>query len=54
MTGNSSVVSATFDGTVTISVTALFNILHASCGLPEEYQNRTEGLLGEKQTGLWV
>lgn len=52
MARNGSLVSATFDGTVTISVIALSNILHASCGLPEEYRNRTEGLLGEKQTGL--
>ncbi|XP_027956884.1 mucin-4 [Eumetopias jubatus] len=46
MTRNGSLVSATFDGTVTISVTALANILHTSCSLPEEYRNRTEGLLG--------
>ncbi|XP_019652515.2 mucin-4 [Ailuropoda melanoleuca] len=46
MTRNGSLVSATFDGTVTISVIALSNILHASCGLPEEYRNHTEGLLG--------
>ena len=52
MTRNGSLVSASFDGTVTISVTALSNILHASCSLPEEYRNSTEGLLGEKQTRL--
>uniref|UniRef100_A0A8C7B0H8 Mucin-4 n=1 Tax=Neovison vison TaxID=452646 RepID=A0A8C7B0H8_NEOVI len=46
VTRNGSLVSAIFDGTVTISVIALSNILHASCGLPEEYRNRTEGLLG--------
>ncbi|XP_040477304.1 mucin-4 [Ursus maritimus] len=46
MARNGSLVSATFDGTVTISVIALSNILHASCGLPEEYRNCTEGLLG--------
>ncbi|KAF3827462.1 hypothetical protein GH733_002948 [Mirounga leonina] len=46
MTRNGSLVSATFDGTVTISVTALTNILHTSCSLPEEYRNCTEGLLG--------
>ncbi|XP_036705568.1 LOW QUALITY PROTEIN: mucin-4 [Balaenoptera musculus] len=46
MTRNGSVVSANFDGAVTISVIALSNILHASCSLPEEYQNRTEGLMG--------
>jgi hypothetical protein len=34
---------------VTISVTALSNILHAAFSLPEEYQNHTEGLLGKKQ-----
>lgn len=43
---NGSLVSASLDGTVTISVTALSNILHASCSLPEEYRNRTAGLLG--------
>ncbi|XP_036075525.1 mucin-4 isoform X2 [Rousettus aegyptiacus] len=43
---NGSMVSASLDGTVTISVIALSNILHASCNLPEEYRNRTEGLLG--------
>lgn len=43
---NGSMVSASLDGTVTISVIALSNILHASCSLPEEYRNRTEGLLG--------
>lgn len=43
-----SVVSAAFDGAVAVSVRALSNILHASCGLPAEYRGRTEGLLGEK------
>ncbi|XP_063478134.1 mucin-4 isoform X49 [Symphalangus syndactylus] len=43
---NGSVVSASFDGWATVSVTALSNILHASASLPPEYQNRTEGLLG--------
>lgn len=46
MTRNGSLVSASLDDTVIISVTALSNILHASCGLPEEYRNHTEGLLG--------
>ncbi|XP_008568936.1 PREDICTED: mucin-4 [Galeopterus variegatus] len=46
LTRNGSLVSASFDGTVTISVIALSNILHASSSLPEEYQNHTEGLLG--------
>ncbi|KAM8905830.1 mucin-4 [Lycaon pictus] len=41
-----SVVSAAFDGAVAVSVRALSNILHASCGLPAEYLQRTEGLLG--------
>ncbi|KAL0593577.1 Mucin-4 [Plecturocebus cupreus] len=39
-------VSASFDGSVTVSVTALSSILHASASLPQEYWNRTEGLLG--------
>ena len=51
MTRNGSMVSANFDGAVTISVIALSNILHASCSLPEEYQNRTEGLMGKEQAG---
>nr|XP_030715125.1 LOW QUALITY PROTEIN: mucin-4 [Globicephala melas] len=46
MTRNGSTVSANFDGAVTISVIAMSNILHASCSLPEEYQNHTEGLMG--------
>ncbi|KAM5276172.1 mucin-4 isoform 3-T3 [Hipposideros larvatus] len=43
---NGSLVSASLDGAVTVSVLALSNILHASCSLPEEYRNHTEGLLG--------
>ncbi|XP_013368821.1 PREDICTED: mucin-4 [Chinchilla lanigera] len=43
---NGSLVSASFDSTVTVSVTALSNILHASASLPEEYWDHTEGLLG--------
>ncbi|XP_045439845.1 mucin-4 isoform X2 [Pipistrellus kuhlii] len=46
MTRNGSLVSASLDDTVVVSVTALSNILHASCSLPEEYRDRTEGLLG--------
>ncbi|XP_048650579.1 mucin-4 isoform X3 [Marmota marmota marmota] len=46
LTRNGSQVSASFDGTVAISVIALSNILHASSSLPEEYRNHTEGLLG--------
>ncbi|XP_028617654.1 mucin-4-like, partial [Grammomys surdaster] len=46
LTQNGSQVSANFDGTVTISVIALSNILHASSSLSEEYRNHTEGLLG--------
>lgn len=46
MTQNGSQVSASFDGTVTISVIALSNILHASSSLPEGYRHHTKGLLG--------
>ncbi|KAM5332822.1 mucin-4 isoform 4-T4 [Glossophaga mutica] len=46
MNRNGSLVSASLDGTVIVSVIALSNILHASCSFPEEYRNRTEGLLG--------
>ena len=46
LTQNGSQVSANFDGTVTISVIARSNILHASSSLSEEYRNHTEGLLG--------
>lgn len=49
LTRNGSQVSASFDGTVAISVIALSNILHASSSLPEEYRNHTVGLLGKKQ-----
>lgn len=51
MTRNGSLVSASLDGTVIVSVIALSNILHASCSLPENYRNHTEGLLGKKQAG---
>lgn len=47
LTQSGSQVSASFDGTVTISVIALSNILHASSSLPEEYRNHTQGLLGK-------
>lgn len=46
LTHNGSQVSANFDGTVTISVIARSNILHASTSLSEEYRNHTKGLLG--------
>ncbi|XP_040858501.1 mucin-4-like [Ochotona curzoniae] len=46
LTRNGTQVSASFDGTVAITVMALSQILHASSSLPEEYQGRTEGLLG--------
>lgn len=51
MIRNGSTVSASFDGAVTISVIALAQILHASCGLPKEYQNHTEGLMGKERAG---
>lgn len=51
MTRDGSLVSASLDGTVIVSVTALSNILHASCSLPENYRNHTEGLLGKEQAG---
>lgn len=50
MTQNGSQVSASFDGTVTISVIALSNILHASSSLPEGYRHHTKGLLGKKRS----
>ncbi|XP_068921147.1 mucin-4 [Petaurus breviceps papuanus] len=43
---NGSLISASFDGTVVVSVLAVANILQAVTSLPEEYQNHTEGLLG--------
>ncbi|KAM7133176.1 mucin-4 [Molossus nigricans] len=46
VTRSGSLVSASLDGTVVVSVVALSNILHASCSLPENYRNHTEGLLG--------
>ncbi|XP_032120059.1 mucin-4-like isoform X2 [Sapajus apella] len=39
-------VSASFDGSAAVSVTALSSALHASASLPREYRDRTEGLLG--------
>ncbi|XP_028922750.2 mucin-4 isoform X2 [Ornithorhynchus anatinus] len=39
-------VSATFDGAVAVTVSANFNILYAFTSLPEEYFNKTQGLLG--------
>lgn len=54
MTCNGSLVSASLDDTVVVSVTALSNILHASCSLPEEYRDRTEGLLGKTPAGPWL
>ncbi|KAK2090009.1 hypothetical protein P7K49_031265 [Saguinus oedipus] len=49
-------VSASFDGSATVSVTALSSILHASASLPQEYWNLTEGLLGEggSDLPLWL
>lgn len=48
LTRNGTQVSASFDGTVAITVMALSQILHASSSLPEEYQGRTDGLLGKQ------
>ncbi|XP_038608223.1 mucin-4 [Tachyglossus aculeatus] len=39
-------ISATFDGAVSVTVSASFNILYAFANLPEEYFNKTQGLLG--------
>ncbi|XP_060028196.1 mucin-4 isoform X2 [Erinaceus europaeus] len=46
VTQRGSQVSASFDGAAVVSVEARSDLLHASCGLPEEYRGSTEGLLG--------
>ncbi|XP_065604145.1 LOW QUALITY PROTEIN: mucin-4 [Cyrtonyx montezumae] len=43
---NTSSITAVFDGTVSISVSARSGMLSAVCSLPEKYRNGTKGLLG--------
>ncbi|OXB75646.1 UNVERIFIED_CONTAM: hypothetical protein H355_001290 [Colinus virginianus] len=43
---NTSSITAIFDGTVSISVSAGSGMLSAVCSLPEQYHNGTKGLLG--------
>ncbi|XP_068548675.1 mucin-4 isoform X2 [Anas acuta] len=43
---NSSSVTATFDGTVSISISASAGLLSVVCSLPDRYRNTTKGLLG--------
>uniref|UniRef100_A0A8B9ZFT0 Mucin-4 n=1 Tax=Anas platyrhynchos TaxID=8839 RepID=A0A8B9ZFT0_ANAPL len=43
---NSSSVTATFDGTVSISISASAGLLSVVCSLPDWYHNTTKGLLG--------
>ncbi|NXJ16621.1 MUC4 protein, partial [Odontophorus gujanensis] len=43
---NTSSITAVFDGTVSISVSARSGMLSAVCSLPEQYRNGTKGLLG--------
>ncbi|XP_040423710.1 LOW QUALITY PROTEIN: mucin-4 [Cygnus olor] len=43
---NTSSVTATFDGTVSISISASAGLLSVVCSLPDRYRNSTKGLLG--------
>ncbi|XP_032049167.1 mucin-4 [Aythya fuligula] len=43
---NSSSVTATFDGTVSVSISASAGLLSVVCSLPDRYRNTTKGLLG--------
>ncbi|NXI71209.1 MUC4 protein, partial [Anseranas semipalmata] len=43
---NASSITATFDGTIAISVSANSGILSVVCSLPNQYRNGTKGLLG--------
>ncbi|XP_066858163.1 mucin-4 isoform X3 [Anser cygnoides] len=43
---NASSVTATFDGTVSISISASAGLLSVVCSLPDRYRNSTKGLLG--------
>uniref|UniRef100_A0A8B9ED40 Mucin-4 n=1 Tax=Anser cygnoides TaxID=8845 RepID=A0A8B9ED40_ANSCY len=43
---NAASVTATFDGTVSISISASAGLLSAVCSLPDRYRNSTKGLLG--------
>lgn len=48
---NSSSVTATFDGTVSVSISASAGLLSVVCSLPDRYHNTTKGLLGEGTNG---
>lgn len=50
---NAASVTATFDGTVSISISASAGLLSAVCSLPDRYRNSTKGLLGEG-TASWA
>ncbi|XP_071898725.1 mucin-4 isoform X2 [Anas platyrhynchos] len=43
---NASSITATFDGTVSISISASAGLLSVVCSLPDRYHNTTKGLLG--------
>ncbi|XP_050568556.1 mucin-4 [Cygnus atratus] len=43
---NTSSITATFDGTVSISISASAGLLSMVCSLPDRYRNSTTGLLG--------
>lgn len=47
---NTSSITATFDGTVSISISASAGLLSVVCSLPDRYHNTTKGLLGEGTT----
>lgn len=49
---NTSSITAIFDGTISISVSANSGMLNAVCSLLEQYHNGTRGLLGEDSASI--
>ena len=49
---NTSSITAIFDGTISISVSASSGMLSAVCSLLEQYRNGTRGLLGEDSASI--
>ncbi|POI24989.1 hypothetical protein CIB84_011262 [Bambusicola thoracicus] len=49
---NTSSITAVFDGTISISVSASSGMLSAVCSLLEQYRNGTRGLLGEDSASI--
>lgn len=49
---NTSSITAVFDGTISISISASSGMLSAVCSLLEQYHNGTRGLLGEDPASI--